>query len=415
MTVDAFFPQRFLARGNDGGTYFVAQRADTSTLWWYGESLDARWAHVFRGRLTLEDDGLTARWDGTFIDVPKGLTCGHGRLGWERRFAGPETPVLVRTLREGERNAFGGSLVIPSGDATVGSVGRLSPGFVGDGLEENLTGVWRGNDGGTYYIREVAETGQIAWVGEHPEAEPGTVGMPGTRWVNVFMGQRDGRLIRGEWSDVPKGDVNQNGEMILFVNSERRLSIIRKTGGFGGLRFVRLEDLEVTLSWVSLVVRDQQEWFLEGDEPFFLAMIALMDGRTVNLTDSSRSRANFENSFVAPVLRTNIGAGDVVDLSSLPPLAVGIRPVPGDEPGLAHPVLGIALRGAEKDDSSLLWQEDRLQNWIDVGGGEINRALQRTGDVEFATDVARWHETWTWANEDDIFGLDSRAFTYAQL
>lgn len=26
-----------------------------------------------------------------------------------------------------------------------------------------------------------------------------------------------------------------------------------------------------------------------------------------------------------------------------------------------------------------------------------------------------WHETFSWRNEDDLFGLDSRAFTYRQL
>jgi hypothetical protein len=407
MAFDPFLPPTFTAQGDDAGVYYAAQRDSTSTLWWYGEDRDARWAHVFRGQLTLE--GADARWNGVFIDVPKGVTCGHGRLGWERGFTGG-APFLRRTAVEG---GFGGMLIAP-GPFPPAPVRRLMPGFTGEGLE-NLTGVWLGNDGGTYYVREVGETGQVAWVGEHPEADPGTEVMPGRRWVNVFMGQRTDRLIRGEWSDVPKGEVDQHGTMTLFATAPDRLTVIRKTGGFGGLRFVRVENLEITLRWVSLRVLDQQEWFFEGDEPYFLALIALMDGRTVNLTAPEGSRADFSHSFVAPMLQSNVGAGAVIDLSSLPPLELGIRRVPGDRPDIPHPVLAIALRGAEKDESSPAWQEDRLQDWIDTGGGAVDRALQRTGMAGFETNVARWHETFTWRNEDDLFGLDSNAFTYAQL
>jgi hypothetical protein len=104
----------------------------------------------------------------------------------------------------------------------------------------------------------------------------------------------------------------------------------------------------------------------------------------------------------------------VIDLSTLPVTETGIRPVPGDAAELDHPVFAVALRGAEKDESSERWQQDRLRNWIEAGGGEVNRALQR-GTLRFGTDVARWHETFSWKNEDDLFGLDSRAFTYRQL
>jgi hypothetical protein len=413
MAIYPFLDERFTARGDDTDTYFIAQIDRASAMWWYGEHPTSRWAHVFRGDLT-RGTGREARWTGTFIDVPKGLTCGSGGLVWEARSEGSEVPFLQRTAREGARNFFGGTqIALPPRRPPVASVARLEPGFVGDDLS-NLTGVWLGNDGGTYYIREVSETGEIAWVGEHPQALPTAPGMMGRRWVNVFMGSKRGRIISGEWADVPKGEVEQEGTMSLFVTSEDRLTIIAKTGGFGGMRFVRAENLEVTLTWTSLTVVDQQEWFLEGDEPYFYALIALMDGTTVNLTARESSRANFAHSLIAPMLQANVGAGTVIDLSSLPPVQVGIRAVPGDRPELEHPVFAVAVRGAEKDDSSEAWQQDRLQNWIEVGGGEVNRALQR-GTLRFGTDVARWHETFSWRNEDDLFGLDSAAFTHRQL
>ena len=337
------------------------------------------------------------------------------RFTWEHRLD-PSSP-LVRTARSGTHNAFGGQLIVhPPAPVSVPSVTRLAPGFVGEGLQ-NLTGVWIGDDRGTYYIREVSETGEVAWVGEHPEARPDTLEAEGAHWVNVFMGQREGLTIRGAWTDVPKGEIHNVGELTLVATSENQLQIIRKTGGFGGTTFTRAENLDVLLRWVDLEIVDQQEWFFEGDEPYFFAMIALMDGTTVDLTDRSGAHADFSHSFVAPVLASNVGASHPpLSLASLPPTRLGIRPVHGDRPELHHPVLGIALRGAEHDYSNEPWQSDRLADWIATGGGELNRALQE-GSVMFASDVGRWHEVvpFPWYDQDDTFGLDTIAFTRAGL
>jgi len=413
MPIDPQLPSSFLARGDDGGIYYVAQRERPDEIWWFAEHPDARWAHVFRGRLTL--DGTSARWDGTFIDVPKGVACGVGELGWERRMVAPRTPVLVRTSREGPRNRFGGTQIAPATALTTPSVRRLAPGFAGEGME-NLTGVWIGDDGGTYYIREVAGTGQIAWVGEHPEARPRDP-VTGSRWVNVFMGQRSDRLIRGHFSDVPKGEIDNHAPLTLFVASDRRIVMVSSSGGFGGTRFTRVENLSVTLRWVALTVMDQQEWILEGDEPYFYAMIARMDGATVDLTDPTRARVVTSDSLIAPMLRSNIGAGTVVSLSSLPPIDFPIVPVRGDTPGSAHPVLGIALRGVEKDFSTDGWRRDRLEDWVGPVRSELEHKLRTSRPITFATDVSRQIVSWgdTLPHDDDIFGLASTSFTRTQL
>jgi hypothetical protein len=400
---------RFFATGEPSDSAYFVTLTDDDVLWWLAETADGTSVNVYRGRRIA---GATPeRWEGEYVSVPKGLQCGFGRLSWETR--GGLRPRLHRIAREGARNAYPDEIIAAIAGPPARSVRPVDPGFVGDGLA-NLTGVWIGSDRGTYYIREVSETGQIAWVGENPEAEPDTP-TTGNGWVNVFLGQRKDRFISGDWADVPKGEVDNSGRLRILVFNEDVLVILEKSGGFGGRSFRRRGNLEITLRWISLEVLDQQEWFFEADEPYFLALIALMDGRTVNLTNPVTSRANFSHSFFAPMLRANVGAGAVIDLSSLPTVNVGIRAVPGDRPKLEHPVLGIALRGAEVDESSDAWRRDRLQDWIDTGGGEVNRALQRTGDVDFASNVARWHEMFTWRNEDDTFGLDSIAFTHSQL
>lgn len=401
-----FFPQRFVAQGDDTGIYWVRQNNEKSTIWWYAEHREFLWAHVYRGKLITEHG--VCRWEGSFIDVPKGLTCSHGNsLNWQVENLGSAF-FLNRTAASG---GSGGHQIVPLRDVPSAEVTRLNAGFVGSGID-NLTGVWIGDDNGTYYIREVSETGQIAWVGENPAAVPGLEDQAGLAWVNVLMGSRSQRIITAEWSDVPKGEINSSGEMTLAVENANLITILSKSGGFGGNSFTRIGEFSVSLRFVSLTVVDQQEWFFEGDEPYFLALIAVMDGNTVNLNRPSTAAANFSNSLVAPKLRDNVGAGTVISLSSMAPVSINLLPVPGDTG--SHPILGLAIRGAEQDWSGPEWRADRLRDWIATGGGELNRAL-RTGSVSFRTNIARWHETWTWRDEDDIFGLATSTFTYPEL
>ncbi|NEZ54534.1 hypothetical protein [Adonisia turfae] len=94
---------------------------------------------------------------------------------------------------------------------------------------QNLSGQWRGNDGGTYYLNQIGNT--LWWYGESGDG--------GSTWTNVFHGTIQGNRVVGEWSDVPKGRINQSGDMELQIDSAGRLSATRKTGGFGGSVWTR--------------------------------------------------------------------------------------------------------------------------------------------------------------------------------
>ena len=93
----------------------------------------------------------------------------------------------------------------------------------------NLTGQWRANDNGFYYIRQVGN--EIWWYGESSNG--------GSSWSNVFHGYINGNKIEGSWVDVPKGGIRQNGEIVLEVVSSRRLRAVSRTGGFGGNEWTR--------------------------------------------------------------------------------------------------------------------------------------------------------------------------------
>ncbi|HDR7851114.1 TPA: hypothetical protein QCY30_005964 [Bacillus toyonensis] len=90
----------------------------------------------------------------------------------------------------------------------------------------NLTGVWQGNDGGTYYIHQ-PHGGFIFWLGLSPNG--------GRSFTNVFSGNISGGIIQGRWGDVPLGRILSHGILKLHVDTNgRTLKAIHKTGGFGG-------------------------------------------------------------------------------------------------------------------------------------------------------------------------------------
>jgi len=94
----------------------------------------------------------------------------------------------------------------------------------------DLTGTWRADDGGTYYLREM--NGMLHWYGEQDATNP--------RWANVFHGKiRHGR-IQGQWMDVPKGRTVGSGDMELVIRDNGNvLEAVQKSGGFGGSRWTR--------------------------------------------------------------------------------------------------------------------------------------------------------------------------------
>ena len=92
-----------------------------------------------------------------------------------------------------------------------------------------LTGTWRCNDGGTYYIRQIGSV--LWWYGRSPDG--------GRTWSNVFHGRIDRNRIKGQWADVPRGHALSSGEMTLQIVDTNKLSARYKSGGFGGNEWTR--------------------------------------------------------------------------------------------------------------------------------------------------------------------------------
>ena len=93
--------------------------------------------------------------------------------------------------------------------------------------QEGLTGFWQDNSGGHYLIRQVGN--RIYWVDD---------GRP--KYLNVFVGTARGRMIDGEWADLPGGQLDHSGTLQLRIESNDRLVKVNSGGvPFGGSVFTR--------------------------------------------------------------------------------------------------------------------------------------------------------------------------------
>ncbi len=105
------------------------------------------------------------------------------------------------------------------------SIGELTLQDSGPGY----SGVFKCNDGGTYYVRE--SEGSWRWYGESGD---------GVSWTNVFNGSEDDNgNISGVWFDVPKGKGRGFGRITVRRISRNVFTATNKTGGFSGSVWTR--------------------------------------------------------------------------------------------------------------------------------------------------------------------------------
>jgi hypothetical protein len=95
----------------------------------------------------------------------------------------------------------------------------------------DLNGVWQGDDGGSYYIRQISNG--VYWYGEQSAINPG--------WSNVATGSINGNNLNLHWVDVPKGyNIGQGTLALVVENSGNTLRAQQRTGGFGGSTWNRI-------------------------------------------------------------------------------------------------------------------------------------------------------------------------------
>src|SRR5205823_5690537 len=82
--------------------------------------------------------------------------------------------------------------------------------------QTNLTGVWSGDDGGLYYVRQAGAT--FWWAGLSTESPLGANDFHlGVDYANVYRGTISGDRITGHWADVPRGQNLNDGDLTLQI------------------------------------------------------------------------------------------------------------------------------------------------------------------------------------------------------
>jgi hypothetical protein len=250
---------------DDGGLYYV--REIGTEVFWFGEHTGGGFANVFRG--AKSGPNISGRW----FDVPKGLAASSGDISL---FVSASDDSRMRVSATG---GFGGSRWDPYKPYVL--PGLRSPaafrtaGFQSTGLGD-LTGTWMGNDGGTYYIRQIGD--EIVWFGES------------RLFSNVFFGRRSGDTVAGDWADVPKGAILQSGTLTFIVDNPAVLTRTAETGGFGGSRWSRVEALNVHVNLDTLAVHGTND-AIGADEPFLWTVFVKLDGDTIDFVNIAQATA----------------------------------------------------------------------------------------------------------------------------
>jgi hypothetical protein len=107
---------------------------------------------------------------------------------------------------------------------------RLPPGGDCASAHADVNGIWRCDDGGLYFVRQIGP--DVLWYGEGPSDKP--------FFANVAHGRmEDDNCVRLMWADVPKGTTGACGALVLRVRGDGQMHVVTVSGGFGGRVWTR--------------------------------------------------------------------------------------------------------------------------------------------------------------------------------
>ena len=89
----------------------------------------------------------------------------------------------------------------------------------------NLTGTWKGNNAGSYTIRQTGSI--VSWNGR------------GRNYRTVFIGQRQGNTVSGYWQDAASSQTQNAGRLTFKIVNGSELVRISHTGALGNSRWSR--------------------------------------------------------------------------------------------------------------------------------------------------------------------------------
>jgi hypothetical protein len=126
----------------------------------------------------------------------------------------------------------------------------------------DLTGVWAGNDGGTYTVRQTGS--HITWEGVSRDG--------GRTWSHTFNGEIHDSAIVGNFFDHPPGRIRSAGELTLRIVNADRFEMVVPSGHFGGSVWIRTglnppPELGRMLAGTDLKGADYRSFWLDRPVP----------------------------------------------------------------------------------------------------------------------------------------------------
>lgn len=115
----------------------------------------------------------------------------------------------------------------------------------------DVTGTYRADDGGIYYVQQSSSGSQVWWAGMSLDSgmTADKVWHRGLEFTNVFRGTISGNSITGEWADVARGSILQSGTLTLTIGGTTGAAQLTKTsatGGFGASTWNQTPPLDDT-------------------------------------------------------------------------------------------------------------------------------------------------------------------------
>lgn len=414
--ISRHFQERVLLRGSDGGLYYATQYEAHGRGWlaWYGEHPDLDFTTVYSAQHDPAQ-GAAGRFFGDLYHLPKGTACGESSLVLDVVPGAGGRPARLREV--------GGSRFWDVVDATPAALAEFTrpivpeaPTFDG-GDYQNMSGLWFGDDGGTYYVLEAPSTHRIIWFGAHPTARPGPTGATGAGFANVFVTPwaRESVYIGGHFVDLPRGGTSAHGEITLAMSQATPHVITVDTAprGFGLRTLRRAGPAHVRIHWSRLGIVDQADYSgIEGDEPMLDIAVARMDGSTVDARHPETASAVLDAQFTGALASNWRETWPSLPLR-LRDYDQFLRPVPGDADG-SRQVLAMFVVGWDKDNSPPGDRERITQGWRAILQWDLDRAIRAVPPVDVRTLPHGYPTIFRW-DGDDRLGQVAIAFTWADL
>ena len=114
----------------------------------------------------------------------------------------------------------------------------------------NLTGTYKADDGGVYYMEQSGSTLWWAGLSLDRQLPADYVWHRGLEFTNVFRGTiNNDNTIVGEWSDLSRGATLNSGTLTVKIDSSggvTKLTKLTATGGFGATSWTKTDPLDDT-------------------------------------------------------------------------------------------------------------------------------------------------------------------------